>query len=64
MSAEIINPKTLEARARRIANHHGLRVEKARGRLHLNNRGQYQLINDYCNTVVNGDKRRIILTDG
>jgi hypothetical protein len=59
MSSEVsqvnpVNGKTLEAKARRIAKRHDHRVCKARGRLHSNNRGQFQLSNNRNNTVVGG----------
>jgi hypothetical protein len=49
----LVNETILEAKARRIAKRHDHRVCKARGRLHMNNRGQFQLIN-WNNNVVGG----------
>jgi hypothetical protein len=46
--------KAFEGKVRRVALRHGLRVEKARGMLHLNNHGLFQLIDNYSNTVVGG----------
>ena len=59
MSAEVmqLNPrdeKALISKARRIAKRHGMQMTKSRERQHLNNHGQFQLVNIRSNTVVNG----------
>jgi len=45
--------QTLEARARRIAKRHDHWIAKAHGRLHINNHGEFQLL-DLNNIVVGG----------
>jgi hypothetical protein len=45
-----------EARVQRLARRCGHSVHKARGQQHVNNRGLYQLVHDYRNEVVLGDR--------
>jgi hypothetical protein len=47
---EILSVRTV----RRIAARYGLRISKARGPTHLNNRGEFQLIDATTNTVIEG----------
>lgn len=46
--------KNLEQRMRRLARRHDMRLEKSRQRGHSNNRGEYMLIDNYHNYVVEG----------
>jgi len=53
MSAD--KEKTLISRARRIAKRHGFQMTKSREKMqHLNNRGQFQLVEIRTNTVAMG----------
>ena len=51
-----MSQQSLEARARRLARHLGLRIEKSRTRkhFHINDHGHYRIIND-DNIIVEGE---------
>jgi hypothetical protein len=50
-----VQDRTQESRVRRLARRCGYRVLKARGRLHFNNHGAYQLVDGYNSVVMGAD---------
>ena len=55
--------RNLESRMRRRAHSRGYRIEKARGRLHYDNQGDYQLVDSDRNAVVLGVRYEARLED-
>lgn len=50
-----VSLNALDQRVRRAAKRVGLTACKARGQQHVNNLGQYMLVDTYSNTVVAGE---------
>lgn len=55
----------LEARARRLAHHLGFRIEKSRTRkhFHINDHGNYRIINNDRNEIMNGERYEMELAE-
>lgn len=61
--ATSVSEKSAENRVRRLAAKHEYRLCKGRGRLHINNHGEYQLVTLRTNAVVLGADYDASLSD-